>query len=159
MSTGGEEEEKGRGAGGARRSCACADRQSEWEAELCIINPMNSEASRWVSEVFVCVKARTILSAALSPKENLKQRLPPPLPLFTLLLSKTTCIFVARLGVITDLHFLSAEFLRAERERERQRERASAGTKCFRTLFIFSLRRAGNEGPCVGVRAEASAPV
>lgn len=76
-STGGEEEEKGRegrgeGVGGTR-SCVCADRQSEWEAELCIINPMNSEASHWLSEVFVCKsRARTILSAALGLKENLK---------------------------------------------------------------------------------------
>lgn len=77
VSTGGEEEERGAGGG---RSCVRADRQSEWEAGLCIINPMNSEDSHWLSEVFVHLKARTILSAALSLKENLKQRLfsPPP---------------------------------------------------------------------------------
>lgn len=126
----------------------CADRQSEWEAGLCIINPMNSEASHWLSEVFVRLKARTILSAALSLKENLKQRL----------LSKSTCIFVARLDVITDLHFLSAEFLCAEREREREAESVGRHKMLLHT-FHFSLRRAGNEGPCVGVCAEASARV
>lgn len=46
------------------------ERESEWETGLRIINPMNPEAPGWLSEVFVCLKARTILSAALTLWEN-----------------------------------------------------------------------------------------
>lgn len=48
-----------------KKLCICAsvhERESEWEIGLCNINPMNSEAPGWLTEVFMCLKPRIILS-------------------------------------------------------------------------------------------------
>lgn len=62
------------GKGGEKKrwreaGCPCK-RESEWELGLHYINPMNSEAHAWLSEVFMCLKSRIILSVALTVWER-----------------------------------------------------------------------------------------